>query len=184
MSPRGRGRGHEREQDELRRYGLEHDPRADYEHELELADRLAEQASLPPGDAGARALARYRLGRAPSPYGRAGRPAPTPELAAGQEVTYRGEDGAGPARHGTVKELIDGGGAAVVAFHGGGETAVSADALERRPGDGHPVQGRRPGLLPLRAELPADDRARMTVAAYRRRRLPRGGQPRRRRRAH
>ena len=132
MSAPGRGLGHEREQDELRRYGLEHDPRADHAHELELAERLAEQASLAPGDAAVWALARYRLGRGPSPYGRVGAPGPPPELAAGQEVTYRGEDGAGPARHGTVRRLLDAGDTAVVAFHGGGETAASADALERR----------------------------------------------------
>jgi hypothetical protein len=132
MRPHGREGGYEREQDELRRFGLEHDPRGDDENEVELADRLAEQASLPPGDAGARALARHLLGRGPSPYEGASAPAPPPKLAAGQEVTYRGEDGAGPARHGTVRRLLDEGGAAVVAFHCGGETAVSADALERR----------------------------------------------------
>jgi hypothetical protein len=32
----------ERAQDELRRYGLEYDPRADHEYELGLADRLAD----------------------------------------------------------------------------------------------------------------------------------------------
>jgi hypothetical protein len=132
MSSRVRGGDHERELDELLRYGLEHDPRGDDENELELADRLAEQASLPPGSAATRALARHRLGRGPSPYQGASAPAPPPKLAAGQEVTYRGEDGAGPARHGTVRRLLDDGGAAVVAFHCGGETAVSAAALERR----------------------------------------------------
>jgi hypothetical protein len=124
--------GFEREQELLRRYGLEHDPRAELEHELELADRLADHASLPPGDAAARSLACYRLGRGPSAFERRCTPVPGPELAAGQEVTYRGEDGAGPARHGTVRRLLAEDGAAVVAFHGGGETAVSADALERR----------------------------------------------------
>jgi hypothetical protein len=132
MRSRSHDHGYEREQELLRRYGLEHDPRAEHERELELADRLAEQASLPPGDAAARALARHRLGRGPSPCERPRTPAPRPELAAGQEVTYRGEDGAGPPRHGTVRRLLDEDGAAVVAFDGGGETAVSADALERR----------------------------------------------------
>jgi hypothetical protein len=126
------GRGFEQDEELLRRYGLEHDPRAEHAHELELADRLAEQASLPPGDAGAQALARHRLGRGPSPYEQPGEPTPRPRLAPGQEVSYRGEDGAGPVRHGTVRQLIDEDGSAVVAFHGGGETAVSADALERR----------------------------------------------------
>ena len=124
---------YERAQDELRRYGLDRDPWEDHAREVELAERLAEQASLPPGDPGVQALARYRLGRGPSPFERPGTPAaPLPPLAPGDEVTYHGEDGAGPARHGTVRKLIDEDGAAVVAFDGGGETAVSADALERR----------------------------------------------------
>jgi hypothetical protein len=133
MSAQGRDGGREREQDELCRYGLDHDPRADHAHELELAERLGQQASLSPGDPAVCRLARYRLGRGPSPFGRPGTAAAPPvRLAPGEEVTYRGEDGAGPARHGTVSRLLDESGTAVVAFHGGGETAVSADALERR----------------------------------------------------
>ena len=58
--------------------------------------------------------------------------APPPPLAPGEEVAYRGEDGAGPARHGTIRRMVDEDGAVVVAFDGRGETAVSADALERR----------------------------------------------------
>ena len=123
----------ERAEDELRRYGLDRDPREEHAREVELAERLAEQASLPPGDPGVQALARHRLGRGESPFERPSTPAAPPRpLALGDEVTYHGEDGAGPARHGTVRRLIDEDGAAVVAFHGGGETAVSADALERR----------------------------------------------------
>ena len=118
----------QRAQDELRRYGLDRDPREEHAQEL----KLAEQASLPPGDPAVCALARYRLGYAPSPFERPRTPAALPRLAPGDEVTYRGEDGAGPARHGTVRQLIDEDGAAVVAFDSGGETAVSADALERR----------------------------------------------------
>jgi hypothetical protein len=53
------------EQEELRRYGLEHDPYADFAQELELADRYAEQGSLAPGHQ-PRALARFRLVRGPS----------------------------------------------------------------------------------------------------------------------
>jgi hypothetical protein len=131
--PHGHYHRYEGEQDELRRYGLDRDPREDHAHEVELAERIAEQASLPPGHPGVWALARYRLGRGPSPFQRAGTAmAPRAPLAPGEEVTYRGEDGAGPARHGTVRRLIDEDGAAVVAFDSGGETAVSADALERR----------------------------------------------------
>lgn len=126
-------RGFEQEQEFLRRYGLDRDPREEHAHEVELAERLAEQASLSPGDPGVQALARYRLGCGPSPFERPGTlAAPLPPLAPGEEVTYRGEDGAGPARHGTVRQLIDEDGSAVVAFDGGGETAVSAEALERR----------------------------------------------------
>jgi hypothetical protein len=123
----------EQQHELLARYGLDRDPREDHDHEVELAERLAEQASLPPGDPAVCALARHRLGRGPSPYRRPATPAGPPlKLAPGEEVTYRGEDGAGPARHGTVHRLVEEDGAAVVAFHGGGETAVSADALERR----------------------------------------------------
>jgi dipeptidyl aminopeptidase/acylaminoacyl peptidase len=133
MSSQGRDGGRAREQDELCGYGLERDPRADHAHELELAERLAEQASLSPGDPAVGRLAHYRLGRGPSPFERPGTAAaPSVRLTPGEEVTYRGEDGAGPARHGTVRRLLDEDGAAVVAFHGGGETAVSAEALERR----------------------------------------------------
>ena len=66
MASRSRWDPYEREQEELRRYGLEHDPYADFVQELELADRYAEQASLAPGHPLARALARYRLGGGPS----------------------------------------------------------------------------------------------------------------------
>lgn len=65
---------YEGEQDELRRYGLDRDPREDHAHEVELAERIAEQASLPPGQPGVWALARYRLGRGPSPFERRARP--------------------------------------------------------------------------------------------------------------
>ena len=131
--PHGHYDRYEGEQDELRRYGLDLDPREDHAHEVELAERIAEQASLPPGHPAVWALTRYRLGRGPSPFECAGTAmAPRAPLAPGEEVTYRGEDGAGPARHGTVRRLIDEDGAAVVAFDSGGETAVSADALERR----------------------------------------------------
>ena len=50
------------------RYGLEQDPRDELEREFELADRIAEHASMPPGDPGCRALARKRLGLPGSPY--------------------------------------------------------------------------------------------------------------------
>ncbi len=57
------------------RYGLEQDPRDELEREFELADRIAEHASIPPGDLACRALARKRLGlpRFPDPVvGRGG----------------------------------------------------------------------------------------------------------------
>ena len=64
--------GHDRfeaaRREEDRRLGR--DEREEIERELAVADRLAEHGSLPPGDPGARALARYLLGRGPSPFQR------------------------------------------------------------------------------------------------------------------
>lgn len=115
----------------LRRCGLDVDPRADETLELELADRLTDQASLPPGDPGARALARQRLrgGRVAHEQPDVSRPPVSP----GERVVYRGEDGAGPDRPGTVRAPLDGEEGVVVAFDHGGESAVSLHALERRP---------------------------------------------------
>ena len=51
-----------------RRYGVADDEYDEFERELELADRIAEHASVPPGDPRCRALARKRLGLPGSPY--------------------------------------------------------------------------------------------------------------------
>ena len=67
MPTRAHDRFFEEQRERNRRYGLEHDEYAEFVHELELADRIADQASLPPGHPLARAAARHRLGRGPRP---------------------------------------------------------------------------------------------------------------------
>jgi hypothetical protein len=52
----------ERRHEDQLRYGLEPDPRDELEDEFELADRIADQASLPAGDPQCRAAARRLLG--------------------------------------------------------------------------------------------------------------------------
>ena len=73
-------RAHERmleeEEERNRRYGLEHDPDDEFADELELADRIGEQASLPAGHPQAHAAARYLLGRGPCPYEQPHEPEP------------------------------------------------------------------------------------------------------------
>lgn len=73
------------EQDLLRRYGLERSPQEELDEELELADRHAEQASLP-GSPEARALARRRLGRDPFPYEQPHDPPAPTRMAPGEQV--------------------------------------------------------------------------------------------------
>jgi hypothetical protein len=116
------------EQEGLRRYGLEHDPGADLVRELELADRCAEQASLPPGHQ-VRALARYRLGRGASPYEQPHEAMPAAAPEPGERVVH--EDRDGQRRPGRLVERLDQNGAAVVAFDRGGESVVELDRLER-----------------------------------------------------
>jgi hypothetical protein len=127
MRSQGRDSGDEREQDELRRYGLEHDPRADHAHELELADRLADQASLPHGDAAARALARHRLGRGPCPYEQPHEPEPQ-RFATGERVNHHRPDGPRPGR---VVGTLEHEATVEVDFDRHGTTLVAADELER-----------------------------------------------------
>lgn len=116
-----------------RRYGLEHDEKAEFVRELELADRIADQASLPPGHCAARRLARAMLGLGRSPYEQPHAPAPPPPLAPGDAVMYRGAMGDERARHGTVERVLDEDhGAVVVRFDDGQRSALPAEALERR----------------------------------------------------
>jgi hypothetical protein len=57
----------EAQEERERRYGVAYDEYDELEREFELADRIAEHASVPPGDPGCRALARKRLGLPGSP---------------------------------------------------------------------------------------------------------------------
>jgi hypothetical protein len=127
MRSQGRDGGYEREQDELRRFALEHEPRADHEYELELADRLADQASLPPGGAAARALARHRLDRGLCPYERPHEPEPQ-RFAIGERVSHHRPDGTRPGR---VVRTLEQEGIVEVDFDRDGTTLVAAEELER-----------------------------------------------------
>ena len=127
MRSLGRDGGYGHEQDELRRYGLEHDPLADHTYELDLADRLAEQASLPPGDAGAWAVARYRLGRGPCPYELPHEPEPQ-RFTTGERVNHHCPDGPRPGRVVRTLEHED---IVEVDFGRHGTTLVAAEELER-----------------------------------------------------
>lgn len=123
----------EAEHELLLRYGIEPNPHADHFYEQELADRICEQASLPPGHHAARHLARSRLGVCRAPYEQTNAPAPPSTLAPGEAVIYRGEHGDERARHGTVEQLLDDDqGAVVVRFEDGERSALSAESLERR----------------------------------------------------
>jgi hypothetical protein len=123
----------EAERELLLRYGIEPNPHADHFYEQELADRVCEQASLPPGHHAARQLARSRLRLRRTPCEQASAPVPPCPLAPGEAVTYRGELGDERARHGTVEQLLDDDqGAVVVRFENGERAALPAEALERR----------------------------------------------------
>ena len=115
----------QRERD--RRYGLEHDEYAEFVHELEMADRIADQASLAPGHPLARAAARHRLGRGPSPYEQP-QERETERFATGERVRHHGSDGHRPGR---VVRPADHEGLVEVDFGRRGTTLVAADALER-----------------------------------------------------
>jgi hypothetical protein len=115
----------QRERD--RRYGLEHDEYAEFVRELELADRIAEQAPLPPGHPLPRAAAHHRLGRGPSPYEQPDGGEPQ-RFAAGERVRHHGRDGHTPGR---VVRTADREGLVEVDFGRQGTTLVAADELER-----------------------------------------------------
>jgi hypothetical protein len=128
MPTRAHDRFFEEQRERDRRYGLEHDEYAEFVHELELADRIADQASLPPGHPLARAAARHRLGRGPSPYEQPHEPEPQ-RLAAGERVTHHRPDGS--SRPGRVVRAPDHQGLVEVDFGGRGSTLVAGDELER-----------------------------------------------------
>jgi hypothetical protein len=128
MPTRAHDRFFEEQRERDRRYGLEHDEYGEFVRELELADRIADQASLPPGHPLARAAARQRLGRGPSPYEQPHEPEPQ-RFSAGERVTHH-QPGGG-SRPGRVVRAPDHQGLVEVAFGGHGTTLVAGDELER-----------------------------------------------------
>jgi hypothetical protein len=110
------------------RYGLDHNPHEDLMRELELADRIADQASLPPGHPYATAAARHRLGRGPSPYEQPNRPEPR-RFAAGERVNHHAPGG--DVRPGHVLRTFEHDGLVEVDFGRHGTTLVDPDQLER-----------------------------------------------------
>src|SRR5262245_34573946 len=113
-------------QDELdRHHGVAYDE-DDFERELELADRIAEQASLPPGDAGCRALARRQLGLPGSPYEHPHDPE-LHDYAEGERIRH--DDGHGP-RAGRVVRPPDHEGLVEVELDHDGPALVDIDDIE------------------------------------------------------
>ena len=110
-----------------RRVGLDHNPREHLDQELALAERLAEHGSLPPGDAGARRLARRLLGRSP---GLGEHPQDDERLVArfvaGEAVSHRA--GEQSVRGHVVRDLADG--LVEVDFGRHGRSVVEADQLD------------------------------------------------------
>jgi hypothetical protein len=127
MPTRAHDRFFEEQRERDRRYGREHDEYAEFVHELELADRIADQASLPPGHPLARAAAPHRLGRGLSAYEQPHEPEPQ-RLAAGERVRHHRPDGHRPGR---VVRTADHEGLVEVDFGRHGASLVAADELER-----------------------------------------------------
>jgi len=109
-----------------RRYGVADDEYDEFERELELADRIAEHASVPPGDPRCRALARKRLGLPGSPYEQPHDREPH-RYAEGDHVRHH--DGNGP-RAGRIVRTLDHEGLVEVDFGRGGTTLVGVDEIE------------------------------------------------------
>src|SRR3954453_21378197 len=107
------------------RYGVADDGYDDFERELELADRIAEHASLPPGDPGCRALARKRLGLPGSPYEH---PPDSPLLRYAQGDRVQHDHGDGP-QAGRVVRMLDDEGLVEVDFGGEGTALVGIDDI-------------------------------------------------------
>ena len=106
----------------------ERDPNEEQIAELELADRIAEHGSRPPGDIDARDLARHRLGRGPTRYEQPQDPAAAAAYEAGDRVTHQEPDGAN--RRGQVVKSLPADNLVVVAFDAG-TTVVEASRLKR-----------------------------------------------------
>jgi hypothetical protein len=109
-----------------RRYGVADDEYDEFERELELADRIAEHASVPPGDPLCRALARKRLGLPGSLYEQPHDPEPH-RYAAGERVRHH--DGNGP-RAGRIVRMLDHEGLVEVDFGREGTSLVGIDEIE------------------------------------------------------
>jgi hypothetical protein len=120
-------RAREEQRERELRYGLDHHPREDHEYELDLTERIAEQASLPPGHPTVLAAARHRLGRGRSPYEQPHEPGPQC-FAAGEPVNHHGRDGPRP---GVVVRTLDEDELVEVNFEGS-TTFVPLHELERR----------------------------------------------------
>jgi len=106
----------------------ERDPNEEQIAELELADRIAEHGSRPPGDPAARELARHRLGRSPTRYEQPHDPAAAAAFEAGDRVTHQESGGAN--RRGQVVKSLPADNLVVVAFDAA-TTVVEASRLKR-----------------------------------------------------
>jgi hypothetical protein len=128
MATQGHDRYREQQREEDSRYGLERDEHADFLLELELADRIAEQASLPPSQRHPGcAAARQRLGRGRSPYEQPHQPEPR-QFAAGEPVSHHNPDG--DVRPGRVVRADTTDGLVEVDFGPHGTSLVDPERLE------------------------------------------------------
>jgi hypothetical protein len=109
-----------------RRYGVADDEYEEFERELELADRIAEHASVSPGDPRCRVLARKRLGLPGSPYEHPHDPDPH-RYAEGDRVRHH--DGSGP-RAGRIVRTLDHEDLVEVDFGREGTTLVGIDEIK------------------------------------------------------
>ena len=126
MHPRALERMLEEQHERDLRYGVADDEYDDFERELELADRIAEHASVPPGDPLCRALARRRLGLPGSPYEHPHDP-PLRRYAEGDCVQHNHGDG---PRAGRVVRTLDHEGLVEVDFGREGTALVGIDEIE------------------------------------------------------
>ena len=129
MPIRGHDRFREEEHERELLYGLEEeDAHTELMSELDLADRIADHASLSPGDPHVVAAARHRLDRGPSPYEQRHRPEPD-RFTAGERVSHHAPGG--DVRAGRVMRTHEHDGLVEVDFGHHGTTLVDAAQLER-----------------------------------------------------